>query len=166
MEGPLERVLIVEDDAALLRSLERTLQQRFSCVRTCRTRAEAGKLIAGWRPQLVLLDVMLPDGDAFDVLREAARNPPLPEVVAMSGAARAHLAASLRQLGVRAFVVKPLTPETLDRALDEAIAAGGEAGAPPTTARGPTRAPSSPARPATRGLASLFERARRWLRSL
>ena len=121
MEGPLERVLIVEDDAALRRSLQRTLGRRFTSVRTCGTRAEAGVLIADWRPQLVLLDVMLPDGDAFDVLREAASSTPLPQVVAMSGAARAHLARDLRGAGVVELLVKPLTPDALDRALDAAL---------------------------------------------
>ncbi len=67
-----DRALIVEDDSALLRSLCRTLGERFPEVRGCRTRAGAVELISGWGPQLVLLDVLLPDGDAFDVLREAA----------------------------------------------------------------------------------------------
>jgi CheY-like chemotaxis protein len=160
VEDPLERVLIVEDDQALQRSLQRALEARFPAVRACGTRAEASELIAGWRPQLVLLDVMLPDGDAFDVLRDAARGAPLPEVVAMSGAARAHLAEALRSLGVRAFLVKPLTPETLDRALGEALSAG-----PAPRGAAPDRrdAEAAAARPRRRRLASLVERARHWL---
>jgi CheY-like chemotaxis protein len=162
VEVALGRVLIVEDDHALQRSLQRALEQRFAAVRACGTRAEASELIAGWRPELVLLDVMLPDGDAFDVLRDAARGAPLPQVVAMSGAARAHLAEALRRLGVRAFLVKPLTPETLDRALDEALAVSPARRETPPAAPDRRLAPSA-ARPRKRGLASLVDRARHWL---
>jgi DNA-binding NtrC family response regulator len=129
LEETVERVLIVEDDGALRRSLERALGMRFAEVRSCGARAEATRLIDAWRPQLLLLDVQLPDGDAFDVLRDAARAPALPGVVAMSGSARAHLADALARLGARTFLVKPLTPESLDRAVDEALSAGGGAGA-------------------------------------
>jgi len=117
----MQRALIVEDDPGLRRSLRRALVRRFPSVRTCGTRAEAEALIADWRPQLVLLDVMLPDGDAFDVLREAARSGPVPEVVAMSGNGRASLSRELREAGVVELLVKPLTPEALQRALDAAV---------------------------------------------
>ncbi len=124
MEARLERVLIVEDDQSLQRSLQRALGLRFPAVRACGTRAEASALIAGWRPQLVLLDVMLPDGNALDVLRAAAADGgPQPEVVAMSGFGREDLADALRGLGVHRFLVKPLTPETLEEALRSVTAA-------------------------------------------
>ncbi len=119
---PIERVLIVEDDRALLRALERTLAERFAEVRGCRTRAEALQLLETFRPELLILDFALPDGDARDVLRAAASREPAPVVVAMSGSARAEQSFELAALGVRAFLPKPLAPGTLEQAVDEALA--------------------------------------------
>lgn len=118
----VERVLIVEDSPSLVRSLERTLGERFASVRSCQTRAGAETELARFHPDLLILDVALPDGDAFDVLRRAAENEPAPTVVAMSGTARSDQAFELARLGVRAFLRKPLTPEALDGAIEAALA--------------------------------------------
>ena len=117
----VERVLIVEDSKPLLRSLSRTLGERFREVRGCRTRAEAVRLIDSFAPQLVLLDVVLPDGDAFDVLRDIASSGAAPTVVAMSGSTSREQVLALYSLGVRAYLPKPLTSAALARALVEAL---------------------------------------------
>jgi two-component system response regulator RegA len=118
---PVERVLVVEDNRSLLGSLTRVLSERYSDVRGCRTRREAASALETWRPELVLLDVALPDGDAFDVLRDLAGAEPAPTVVAMSGTARSETSFELAKLGVRAYLAKPLTPDALDRAIEEAL---------------------------------------------
>jgi DNA-binding NtrC family response regulator len=116
-----ERVLIVEDDRSLLRALERTLAERFLEVRGCRTRVEALALLQTFRPQLLVLDFALPDGDAFDVLRAAAATEPAAAVVSISGTARSDQTFELATLGVRAFLPKPLAPGDLERAIDLAL---------------------------------------------
>jgi DNA-binding response OmpR family regulator len=129
----VQRVLVVEDDASLRRTLERTLAERFPEVRTSATRAEAEAALAGWTPDLLLLDVQLPDGDAFDVLREVAARGVAPPIVAMSGSASREHALALQRLGVRAYLQKPLTSAALTRALGLALgtdAATGDADEP------------------------------------
>ena len=117
----VDRVLVVEDDASLRRTLERTLSERYREVRSCGTRAEAEVVLREWSPELLLLDVQLPDGDAFDVLREAARHDPAPTVIAMSGEARSDQSFELAKLGVRVYLPKPLSSEAIDGALEEAL---------------------------------------------
>lgn len=117
----VERVLVVEDDPALSRSLQRALAERFSEVRVARTRAEAAAMLRASPPDLLLLDVVLPDGTAADVLRDAVRCRPIPTMVAMSGEASSEQSFELAQLGVRGYVSKPLTAETLGRTIDEAL---------------------------------------------
>jgi DNA-binding NtrC family response regulator len=121
-ERQIQRVLVVEDDRSLLRSLERTLAERFAEVRGCRTRAQALELLGSFHPELLVLDFALPDGDALDVLRAAAGREPAPVVVSMSGSARSDQTFELATLGVRAFLPKPLAPGDLERAVEQALA--------------------------------------------
>jgi DNA-binding NtrC family response regulator len=120
--GALEvkRALVVEDDASLRRGLERSLASRCEQVRSCGSWVEASRLLRSFRPELLVLDLYLADGDAFALVDEAARCDPPPAVVAMSGA-DADEAGELARRGVRIRVRKPLTRTRLRRALDEAV---------------------------------------------
>jgi DNA-binding NtrC family response regulator len=118
----IQRVLVVEDGRELRRTLERALADRFPEVRSAASVAEAVALLESFRPELVLLDVELPDGSAIDVMRAAMRGDSVPVAVAMSGRAEPAQSFELAQLGVRTYLQKPLDLALLDRALDEAIA--------------------------------------------
>jgi two-component system, response regulator RegA len=120
----LARVLVVEDDPSLMRSLQGALAARCLELRACTTVAEA-RGAAGWRADLVICDVVLPDGDAFDVL-DALAGAPAPPVVAISGEAGPDQSFELSQRGVRAFLAKPFSLDGLDRAIDRALATAPE----------------------------------------
>lgn len=117
----LARLMIVEDNERLRRSLVQTLAGRASEVRSVASVSEATALIRTWQPELIVLDFSLPDGDAFDVLRIVAETEPMPVLVAISGLANPTDSFQLAQLGVRSFVAKPIDPERLDRAIEEAL---------------------------------------------
>ena len=63
-------VLAIDDDADVLRATERILRQAGFHVLTGATAAEALELTQRHHPALVLLDVMLPDGNGVDVARQ------------------------------------------------------------------------------------------------
>lgn len=117
----LERLLVIEDNDALRRTLMLTLAVRASEVRSAASVAEAEPLVRAWHPNAVVLDFALPDGNAFDVLRIIAETEPMPALVAISGMAGPLESFRLAQLGVRAFVPKPIEPEELECALDDAL---------------------------------------------
>lgn len=119
----VNRVLVVEDNRALLRTLEAAMAARFPEVRACRTVAEARVHVTGWTPDLVVLDFMLPDGDARAVLDLTELRVPAPVVVAVSGEAGPTESFELAQRGVRAFLPKPLTLDELEAAIELAISA-------------------------------------------
>lgn len=121
MPRVVERALIVEDNRSLLRTLVSTLERRFGEVRSTRTVEGARALLEGWRPELIVLDVMLPDGDALAVLELAALREPTPVVIAISGEADAAQTFALAQRGVRAFLPKPLRLAELEAAIDLAV---------------------------------------------
>ena len=73
-------VLAVDDDADVLRATARILEQAGFHVLTGATAAEALELARRHRPALVLLDVMLPDGNGIDVARRLKADPALADV--------------------------------------------------------------------------------------
>jgi two-component system, OmpR family, copper resistance phosphate regulon response regulator CusR len=65
----MPRVLIIEDEPKLRRSLQRGLQEAGYVVATAGTTAEGTRRIDDELPDAVILDLMLPDGDGLDLLR-------------------------------------------------------------------------------------------------
>jgi CheY-like chemotaxis protein len=80
--GPHKKseVLIAEDDLALLDVMERQLQQAGLFVRHATTGEQAIALVRGRVPSLLVLDVSLPRGDAFDVIEVFRRDPLLADL--------------------------------------------------------------------------------------
>jgi two-component system response regulator RegA len=118
---PIERVLVVEDSRALLRSLHGMLTETYRDVRGCRSVCEAENAVADWWPDLVLLDVVLPDGGAHQVLELLERRLPAPTVIAMSGAADPAQSFLLATRGVRAYLEKPLRLDRLQAVIQQAL---------------------------------------------
>jgi two-component system OmpR family response regulator len=63
------RLLVVDDEATILELLSGSLRLAGFEVMTASSGAEAVRAAASGRPDLVLLDVMMPDGDGFEALR-------------------------------------------------------------------------------------------------
>jgi len=120
---PVERVLVIEDSRALVRSLQGALAETYPDVRACRSVGEAELAVADWWPDLVLLDVVLPDGGAHEVLDLLERRHPAPTVIAMSGAAAPAQSFLLATRGVRAYLDKPLRLDRLQAAIRRALEA-------------------------------------------
>jgi DNA-binding NtrC family response regulator len=118
----IRRVLVVEDDPHLSSSLRSGLEAEVEDLRACAGARGVRELTAGWDPDLVILDVVLADGDAFDVLAFLKGRSPAPLVVAISGAATPAQTFRLAELGVRAFVEKPFTLRALREAIRQAAA--------------------------------------------
>lgn len=116
---PARTILIVEDDAALRLALRQVLEPRGYLVLEAATGARALTLAELHRPDLILLDLGLPDGDGLDFAQELRRRPTttrLPIAVLTAErvlGARARLAASIC-LGV---IPKPVTIERFERDL-------------------------------------------------
>ncbi len=107
------RVLVVEDDPTLLGQLAELLEREgYRSVHGAGTVADALLTVATWQPQLLLLDVMLPDGNGFDLLRRVRE---MSDAPALFLSARDEDASRLRGLGLGAddYVAKPFLPAEL-----------------------------------------------------
>lgn len=63
------RVVVVDDDPAILRAVRRSLEAHGYDVRTLGTGEGVGDLLSGFRPDVILLDLVLPDIDGITVCR-------------------------------------------------------------------------------------------------
>lgn len=100
-------VLVVEDDALIASSLQRALAAHGYEAAVCAQVAEARTLIDGHPPDLVLLDLGLPDGDGSEVAAHVARHhPTVPVIVLTARAAEIDVVLGLES-GAVDYVVKP-----------------------------------------------------------
>ncbi len=83
--------------------------------------ATCAEALRTFMPDLVVLDVELGDGDAFDALALFAQLPVAPRVVVISGVAGPDEAFRLAQLGVRRYVHKPIDLSALEETVRHAL---------------------------------------------
>lgn len=100
-------VLIVDDHAAF-RSSVRTLllAAGFEVVGEAADGAAAGEAVVRLRPDVVLLDVQLPDTDGFSVADQLARAPAPPQVVLISTRDASSYRRRLRSVHALGFIAK------------------------------------------------------------
>ena len=109
------RILVVDDDEQLRAYMRRLLARSEYVVEEAATANEAIERISGNPPDLVLLDLQLPDRSGLEVL-EAIREEPatrLLPVVMLTGAASPAEKIRAQAGGVTDFIAKPFSPEEL-----------------------------------------------------
>ena len=110
----LQRILIVDDDDDLRIVATLGLESAGSFeVRSCGTAGEALGLVRSFRPDLVLLDVQLPDRSGPELLDELRRSPSAPPVVFLTARARPGDRRLYLELGALELIPKPFEPMEL-----------------------------------------------------
>jgi DNA-binding response OmpR family regulator len=121
-------ILIVEDDDTLRGLIKRNLEARGCVVREAVTAGEATAAVLESPPDLMLLDIGLPDRSGWDVVRElAARDASVP--TAVISAVRVSVE-RLQEFKPVAFLPKPFPLDALVRLVEEGPAKRAE-GVPP-----------------------------------
>jgi two-component system KDP operon response regulator KdpE len=127
--APMIHVLVVEDEPSLLRALTMNLAGRGYQVSSATTGSAALDLIGALRPDLLVLDLGLPDMDGLDVIRRVRlHNQSLPILVLSARSASQEKVAAL-DLGANDYVTKPFDMNELVARLRAAARRSG-AGAP------------------------------------
>ena len=128
------RILVIEDDASIRLGLEDTLKAKGYEVAVA-TRGQAGlELAERTRPDLIILDIMLPDLDGFEVCRRL-KNPKggMPEVPIIMLSARGAELDRVRglELGADDYVTKPFSLMELLARVAAVLRRGARAAAEP-----------------------------------
>ncbi|HEV7787288.1 MAG TPA: response regulator [Thermoanaerobaculia bacterium] len=120
---PKRRVLIVDDEPNIVLSLEFLLRQQGYEVSVARDGEEALAAAESWRPDLVVLDVMLPGLDGFEVCRRLRERPENAGLKILLLTARGREVERVRGLeeGADAYVRKPFSTRQLMRTVAELL---------------------------------------------
>ena len=130
MNAPLPGpILIVEDTRSLSKLYQAILRRQGYRVSAAASVAEAAEVWQAERNRLLLLDLMLPDGDGIELLRRVARADPAAKVIVVTADGSINRAVQAMREGAFDFLVKPFDDRRLMSAIGNAVASLG-AGAP------------------------------------
>lgn len=111
------RVLVVEDEALMRTGLEQLVAGLGFEVRSSPDLAGARRVLAEFRPDICITDMVLPDGDGLDFLRVARSDSPGRDVIVLTGHGSVRAAVDAMKAGAFDFLLKPLKPVQLVAAL-------------------------------------------------
>ena len=126
----MTKILIVDDEDIILKILERELFFDGFDVISAKNGASALVRIYQDQPDLVLLDLLMPVLDGYQVLREIRANTStnnLP-VIVLTGVSDVESEQAAVKLGANYYLTKPWNPETLQAAVRVALREAGISG--------------------------------------
>jgi two-component system, NarL family, nitrate/nitrite response regulator NarL len=162
----LTRVLLVDDHPMIGAALEMLLRESdYELLGRARTVSEANKQTSGLKPDLLLLDVNLPDGSGLDVLRKVSRGKSRPRVILLTAGMDESQLLAAADLNPEGMVLKTSDPSLLTECMDAVV--GGQRWVDPEiaerTRQAEAKAASAP--PLTRRERELVELVRQGLRN-
>jgi DNA-binding NtrC family response regulator len=115
-------VLIVEDDTAAARYAAAALREDFSDLRTAGSATEALLAMEAGLPDLILLDLALPDQDGIQLLAMLKQRWPEVPVIMVTAAQDVSTVVESVQRGATNYLVKPVPPAMLRAAAQKSLA--------------------------------------------
>ena len=124
-------ILVVDDELGIRALLSEILTDEGHTVELAENAAHARRVREALRPDLVLLDIWMPDVDGVTLLKEWSSGGQLTmPVIMMSGHGTIDTAVEATKVGASAFLEKPITLQKLLRAVDQALIKPGQRGLP------------------------------------
>lgn len=116
LESGKRKALIVDDDEELVELIRDVLEAdgRFD-IRVANNGFDAGMMVKEYRPDIIVLDVMLPDINGKEVCQRVRNDSTLDDVriICISGMVEQDKIADLKEAGANEFMQKPFEIETL-----------------------------------------------------
>ncbi|WP_310611359.1 response regulator [Limnohabitans sp.] len=119
----MANILVVDDELGIRDLLFEILNDEGHAVEVAENAAQARMARQAARPDLVLLDIWMPDTDGVTLLKEWAGSGLLNmPVIMMSGHATIDTAVEATRIGAQAFLEKPITMQKLLKAVEQGLA--------------------------------------------
>jgi len=109
----MARILVVDDEIGIRELLREILTDLGHEVVVAESATQARTQFRSHHPELVLLDVLLPDGDGISVLQDLTRSHPAVRVIMLSGHATIDTAVEATRIGALEFLEKPISLQRL-----------------------------------------------------
>lgn len=136
----MANILVVDDELGIRDLLSEILNDEGHTVELAENAAQARAARTRLRPDLVLLDIWMPDTDGVTLLKEWSTTGMLSmPVVMMSGHATIETAVEATKIGAHSFLEKPITMQKLLKAVEAGLARNG--GGTAASAAAPMRKP-------------------------
>lgn len=117
-----KHILLVEDEPNIIESLTFLLERAGFTVRSEQDGAQAMSRILDLKPDLVILDVMLPNRSGFDILRDIRNLANSPPVLILTAKGQARDRQTAEELGVTQFMTKPFANVEMVTTVKEMLA--------------------------------------------
>jgi DNA-binding NtrC family response regulator len=119
----MANILVVDDELGIRDLLSEILNDEGHTVELAENAAQARDVRSRLRPDLVLLDIWMPDTDGVTLLKEWSTTGLLTmPVIMMSGHATIDTAVDAIRIGAQAFLEKPITLQKLLKAVEQGLA--------------------------------------------
>lgn len=113
-----KKILLVDDAAFMRMMVKDTLSKNgYTNIVEAANGEEAVKMYDQERPDLVLMDITMPQMDGIEALRIMRRNHPEAVVIMCSAMGQESIVVDAVKLGARDFIVKPFKPDRIMKAV-------------------------------------------------
>ncbi|WP_290794536.1 response regulator transcription factor [Flavihumibacter sp. UBA7668] len=118
-----KKILVVDDDPYILMSLEFLMQKNGYEVIVARNGREALDLVNEEKPELVILDIMMPDVDGFAICKVIKEDPVLKNIIIVFLSAKTRESDQKKgiELGAALYVFKPFSTRTLIKEINQLL---------------------------------------------
>ena len=126
----MQRILLAEDDAALGQGIRLALQSPAIEITVCRTLAQARAAATENRPDLLILDVNLPDGSGLELLEQVRRTSDVPVILLTANDLETDVVTGLES-GADDYITKPFSLAILRARVNAQLRRGTHGSRPP-----------------------------------
>ena len=119
----MAKVLVVDDAAFMRVRAVKVLQEAGHDVAEAENGRDAVKQYAAWRPDVVLMDITMPEMDGLSALKEIKQLDPSAKVSMVTAMGQQAIVMEALRAGARDFVLKPFQPDRVLASLRKLLAA-------------------------------------------
>jgi two-component system chemotaxis response regulator CheY len=116
----MSATVMIVDDAIFMRSILRGIMKDkgYTVVAEAASGIEAMKNLHTYNPDIITLDIILPDANGLDLLESILKTCPRTKVVVCSSIGQEQIVKKAMDHGAKAFIQKPFTPEKVIEVLN------------------------------------------------
>ena len=115
-----KKIMLVDDAAFMRMMIKNTLTQNgYTDIIEAKDGAEAVQMYSDEKPDLVIMDITMPNMDGIEALRTIKGSNPESRVVMCSALGQEKMVLEAIKLGAEDFIVKPFKPERIMKTIDK-----------------------------------------------